>query len=106
MLTDEEIYRIAQTYVKNNDPPDCEILSKEKINDPFGIYFTANKRTEDLLQIYVGDGGFFVDGVTGEVFSLGSGHLVKEGLDYWLQYYKEGYRIGLYRLIITKVIKS
>jgi hypothetical protein len=44
---------------------DGEIVYREK--QPDGIFFSANRRTDDLLEKYVGLGGFFVSREPGEI---------------------------------------
>ena len=42
---------------------------------------------------------------TGEIWEFGSGQLFNEGLEFWLQFYAEGWRPGTYRLTIRNVMK-
>jgi hypothetical protein len=100
VLTDDAIDAIAQEHVRNTYPPDCEILHREVRSDPDGIYFVANRRGDDP---YVGSGGFFVTRVSGEVWTFGSGQIAGEGLDYWLRWHSEGWRVGEYRLTVLEV---
>lgn len=97
MLTDNEIEHIAETHVLKTYPSDCEILRREKRSQPEGVYFEANHPAHDPLEQYVGSGGFFVSRQTGEIWEFGSGQLFNEGLEYWLQFYAEGWRPGTYR---------
>lgn len=106
MLSDREIEAIAQNHVRTTYPENCEILYREGRTNPDGIYFGANVRTEDWSQKLVGDGGFFVTRESGEIWQFGSGQMVHEGLDYWLQFYAEGWRLGLYRLTLHKVMQA
>ncbi len=92
MLTDEEIESIARAHVRKAYRPDCEILHREKRSAPDGVYFVANRRTDDPSEIYLGIGGFFVSRETGEIWQFGSGQIFREGLDYWLKRYAEGWR--------------
>jgi hypothetical protein len=100
MLTDDEIDAIAQEHMRNTCAPDCEILHREVRSDPDGIYFMANRRGRDR---YVGSGGFFVTRSSGEVWTFGSGQIFNEGLEYWLKWHAEGWRVGAYRLTVLEV---
>jgi len=97
MLTDAEIDVVAQNHV--GQASDVEVLYCEKRSNPDGIYFIANR----LVDRYIGSGGFFVDRVSGEVWNFNSGQLFGKGLDYWLNWYAEGWRPGNYRLIVHDV---
>jgi hypothetical protein len=103
MLTDHEIETLAQDFVATGFPKDCEILYSEPRTDPDGIYFIANRRTDNPKGLYIGSGGFFVLRSTGEIWEFGSGQIWHEGLDYWLNWYAEGWRPGLYRFRIHHV---
>lgn len=103
MLTDDEINALAQEHVRTTYPPDCEIIHAEKRSNPDGIYFSANVRTGDPLRGYVGFGGFFVNRASGEIWTFGSGQIRNEGLEYWLNWYGEGWRPGSYRLVVRSV---
>ena len=37
------------------------------------------------------------------MWTLGSGQIVNEGLDYWLKWHAEGWRLGIYRLTVQEV---
>jgi hypothetical protein len=90
MLTDEEIENIAQAHLRKSYPQDCEILSRVKRSEPDGVYFVANRQADSLLNMYIGDGGFFVTRQTGEIWKFGSGQVSpQEGLDYWLKWYSK-----------------
>ena len=99
MLTDDEIEALAGEHVKRTYPADCEILRTEKRSSPDGVYFVANRNTDG----YIGPGGFFVDRVSGEIWSFSSGQIWHEGLEYWLKWYAEGWRPGWYRLTVRDV---
>lgn len=103
VLNDEEIEAVARDHVSKTYPADCEILYREKRLKPGGTYFVANRRTDDPLEVYVGCGGFFVNRESGEIWEFGSGQIVHEGLDYWLQWYAEGWRPGMCRLTVRDV---
>jgi len=103
MLSDDEIEAIAQEHVRKNFPAGCEILHRERRSEPDGIYFAADVANQRDLHFYIGSGGFFVARVSGEIWEFGSGQIVHEGLDYWLKWYAEGWRLGKYRLIIRKL---
>lgn len=106
MLTDAEIDRIAQAFVADSYPPGCEVLHREPFLIPDGIYFQANRPGDDVHELYLGYGGFFVARSNGEVWSVGSGQIVHEGLQYWLNWYAEGWRPGNYRLVVRSVAKA
>lgn len=103
MLTNREIDDIAQSHIEAKYPQDCEILRREKHAAPDGIYFVANRRTDNPKDTYVGSGGFFILRSTGEIWEFGSGQIVYQGLEYWLQWYAEGWRPGIYRFRILNV---
>jgi hypothetical protein len=107
MLTDQEIELVAQAHVSKIYPHDdkVKIVYREKRSNPDGIYFCANRCTDDPLDVYVGSGGFFVTRKSGEIWEFGSGQIVHEGLDYWLEWYAEGWRPGTYRFTVTQVKK-
>jgi hypothetical protein len=102
MLTDEEIEVVAQDHLKKAYPADCEILHRQKRQEPDGIYFVATRPTDDFLESYIGDGGFFVARFSGEIWHFGSGQIFHEGLEYWLKWYAEGWRPGGYRLTVRE----
>ena len=49
---------------------------------------------------YIGSGGFFVCRSSGEIWQLGSGMIASEGVEYWLEYLAQGWKLGSYRLTI------
>jgi hypothetical protein len=102
MLSDEEIEAVAQEYVRRAYPANCSILHRENWLEPTGIYFMANYQ-EPLDQI-LGDAGFFVSRVSGEVWRFGSEDLGRHrGLENLLKWYAEGWRPGTYRLTVREV---
>jgi hypothetical protein len=103
MLTDDEIDAIAKEHMRNTCAPDSEILHREVRSYPDGIYFIANRRGPDR---YIGSGGFFVTRSSGEVWAFGSGQISNEGLDYWLKWQAQGWRIGTYRLTVLEAPES
>jgi hypothetical protein len=105
VLSDSEIEEIAQNHVRATYPENCEILSRQRRAKPDGIYFGANVGTKDISQMLVGDGGFFVNRESGEIWQFGSGQIFHEGLAYWLKFYAEGWRLGLYQLTLQRVMK-
>jgi len=103
MLSDTEIEALAKQHLKETYPVDCEILSGRRLSNPDGIYFVANRRSENPHDLYIGDGGFFVSRKSGAIWKFGSGHIVRGGLEDWLRFYDEGWRDGLYRLVVRQV---
>jgi hypothetical protein len=63
----------------------------------------ANVPTDDWMGRHIGDGGFFIERTSGEIWKFNSGQLSYEGLEYWLNWYAEGWRPGLYRLTLHDV---
>ncbi|MEI8384295.1 MAG: hypothetical protein WCJ09_29580 [Planctomycetota bacterium] len=98
MLKDYVIDAIALDHVRKTCR--CEILDRKIYSDPDGIYFFANFHGP---AEHFGDGGFFITRSSGEIWEFGSHQIVSEGLDYWLQWYAEGWRPGTYRLKIMEV---
>ena len=47
MLSDTEIEALAKQHLKETYPVDCEILSGRRLSNPDGIYFVANRRSEN-----------------------------------------------------------
>ncbi len=99
MLTDEAIDAIAQEHVRRWNPPGWKILRRDVRSNPDGIYFFASCDGGH----YGGPGGFFVTRASGEVWTFGSGQIHGEGLDYWLNFYADGWRMGTYRLTVLAV---
>ena len=71
MLSDNQIEALAQQHLEKAYPVDCEILSRERRSNPDGIYFVANRRSENPLNLYIGDGGFFVSRRSGAIWKFG-----------------------------------
>jgi hypothetical protein len=103
MLTDEQIETLAEQHLRKTYPQDCEIVFRQQYRHPAGVYFVANRRCE--RERYLGFGGFFVNRTCGEIWTFGSGNIFHEGLEYWLNFHNEGWRRGLYRLVVKQVLR-
>lgn len=99
MLKDYAIDAIALDHVRKTCPR-CEIMVREIYSEPDGIYFFANCYGP---AEHIGGGGFFITRASGEIWEFGSYEIVSKGVDYWLQWYAEGWRPGTYRLKILEV---
>ncbi len=99
MLKDYAIDAIALDHLRKTCPR-CEILDRKIYSDPDGIYFIANCRGPGQ---HFGDHSFFITRSTGEIWEIRSYQILSNGLDYWLQWYAEGWRPGTYRLKIMEV---
>jgi hypothetical protein len=99
----KEIKEKAEQFVKEHYPSDCEILFEEPKESPYGWYFAANVRDPNGMMGYIGDGGFFINGATGEIIRFSSGELINKGLHWWLDIYSRGFKRGNYKLVIEEV---
>jgi hypothetical protein len=107
MLSDSEIDALAEQHIKNTYPRDTIILSREVYAHPDGVYFTVGRRynaRHPLLERHAQYiGGFFVSRRSGQIWTIGSGHINSQGLQFWLEFYDEGWRDGLYRMVVREV---
>jgi hypothetical protein len=95
MLTDAELDAIALKHIKERYSKSCEFGTRIPYSKPDGIYYVA--RESPVLS-----GGFFVRRKNGEIRSLGI-EVLHRGVQYWLDFYEEGWRLGLIRLVVQDV---
>jgi hypothetical protein len=91
-LSDEDLHAIASEYVRREYGPSFKAVPAQTYVVPDGIYFGVGPES------FIGDGGFFVSRVNGEICPFGSGHAISKGIDYWLSRFAEGWRPGFYYL--------
>ena len=102
MLTDRQVETIARGVVTDEYPPGCEILSRIPYSDPPGTFFIANV-PGDVRDQYLCMGGFFVERQAGEVWRLGCQQTCSEGVEFWLKFFGEGWKIAPYRVTLRRV---
>ncbi len=106
MLSNDELEAVARKHLRKNFPSDCEILSRTEHAEPDGVYFYANRRTDDPMERYFCMQGFFVRRSTGHMYQLGQEQTGND-LSHWLGHYAEqddlGLEQGFYRLTVHSV---